>query len=556
MTENQATHSSSVTAASRGGNPLGFVLLIPALAACLVSQAIPVIRTFFSSFFDSSSLGSSSRFIGIGNYARLAQAGLLLSPFGFSNMMALTRIIACILPPLFLGWAASGLRPGMRKFLRSASTLPLALYSPVILGISWTLIMKPLWLNLGDPHFIGVQAQVILIDALSWLGLSLGFGLSLAMSAVSGSLNEGETKRPWTAFVALSLIMALAATALSPQNINLPLSMSLPGLRNLTPAMAMYSVSFMQMRLGEGSAFASLIILIAACYGMIACAVVLLSRIKLSLRAHSFEPVMAKAKIKVLPIVALIFSIFAILFSVLPFFLMGIPNKTGISGIELGRFFTNLDLFRSSLITWLPAFFVVFFIQLPVSYLAGLGIGALRPLGRASPALLFLFSPFLFLGTSALSLDFYKASIRAPEFIAAAYRILPYLLNVPMVFIFSLFFSGQAQAREACPPASDPSFFKTFIKPSLPLAGILAMLSFAAVGQDYILPWVMAVSQKNAGLFIQLSRIFRIYSREASLQVGTWLLWLSGALIAMAALVPFQCLYLDRLEIKAGKKNM
>jgi hypothetical protein len=115
---------------------------------------------------------------------------------------------------------------------------------------------------------------------------------------------------------------------------------------------------------------------------------------------------------------------------------------------------------------------------LPITYLAALGIGAFRPLGRWSEALLLLFTPWLFVTASPLILIF----MTRLQWLDRLNRPLtlnpPIAISVAGLVALTLFFKGRSATWRAGQAEGDPpfqGFFKEVILPSLPLVAALGL---------------------------------------------------------------------------------
>jgi len=82
-------------------------------------------------------------------------------------------------------------------------------------------------------------------------------------------------------------------------------------------------------------------------------------------------------------------------------------------------------------------------LQLPVAYLAALGIGAVRPLGRWSEFLLLPISPWLFVTAIPLSLVAFQRLHEMHAVNTLISLIPPPPISVPMIFVLTLFFKVQ-----------------------------------------------------------------------------------------------------------------
>ncbi|MFC7584024.1 hypothetical protein ACFQYP_09880 [Nonomuraea antimicrobica] len=200
---------------------------------------------------------------------------------------------------------------------------------------------------------------------------------------------------------------------------------------------------------------------------------------------------------------------------------------------------TEAGSLRAFVNTWVPAI-VGAFVSVGVAYLAALGIGGLRPLGRASEWLLLLFAPWLFVGTGPLGVANWQ-NIRNLGLIDTLPALIPPLLvSVPALFVLTLLCKGLAER-------TDKDFFAGVFLPSLPMAGILVGAVTLVNAHD--LGWPLLVAQ-NAELFTtpvaQLALLSGYSGVAPDVAAGTPLLVVA---VALAALVAAQLLYLDRLAV-------
>ena len=121
------------------------------------------------------------------------------------------------------------------------------------------------------------------------------------------------------------------------------------------------------------------------------------------------------------------------------------PVPEGLSATDVGAVVRN---------TWLPPAFTTA-VQVLVGVLAGFAIGALRPFGESSEALLLLFAPGLFVGLTPLLTAKYLAAAAAVRFSEIS-LVTPMLLSVPAVFVFTFVFAGLRRAWVPGPGGPGP----------------------------------------------------------------------------------------------------
>lgn len=193
--------------------------------------------------------------------------------------------------------------------------------------------------------------------------------------------------------------------------------------------------------------------------------------------------------------------------------------------------------------TWVPAIAGAL-VSVGVAYLAALGIGGLRPLGRGSDWLLLVFAPWLFVGTGPLGVANWQ-NLRNLGLIDTFLALFPPLLvSVPALLVLTLLCRGLAEHN-------DRDFFSGVVLPSLPMAGILTGAVALVNAQDLL--WPLLVVQQPAlhtapvAQMIQLAR----FGGPTTFDVGATTPLLVVA-VALAAVVAAQLFYLDRLVISAN----
>jgi ABC-type sugar transport system permease subunit len=533
---------------------LGLAFILPAALTCFFVQGLPAIKTFFLSFTSFSGFGPS-RFVGMSNYANAFGSGGIASSLGLSFIQGLVRVLACVLPALLIGWGTAGLSRGPRMLMRSVSTIPIALYMPALSGLAWSVALSPARGILGQAGFFGnpgkAYALAIAMDGISWLGLSIGFGVSLAMGAVAGAREENGAKRVWPAFLTLALLMSLAAVALAPQEIDAQLAFPLASLnpKAMSPAYAIYRSGFMMMRFGTAAALSVILILGAGICGLAGCCVLVLGRVRLSLKRERGRAPLGSPRSLPLAVIAAILCAAAVLASILPIALSG---GSAAGSMSLPRFLRAVSFAPSLLNALIPAFLTVAFFQLPFSYLAALSIGALRPLGKRSDLILFLFAPFLFISLAPLSVQHYLDARNLGALGGFLYRMVPQLSSVPMVFVLAIFFKGQRADYESGDKKGYSAFAKSFILPSLPLAGLLTVLSLGYLCRETFSAMLFSNSPKYFTLMLNTLKLNGSFS-ATNIAAGIFFLAWLGGLAAMIALLPFQLSYIDKLELRTGK---
>ncbi|WP_156325807.1 hypothetical protein [Nonomuraea sp. SBT364] len=198
---------------------------------------------------------------------------------------------------------------------------------------------------------------------------------------------------------------------------------------------------------------------------------------------------------------------------------------------------------RTHVNTWVPALAGAL-VSVGVAYLAALGIGGLRPLGRGSEWLLLPFAPWLFVGAGPLSIANWN-TLRGLGLIDTFVALIPPLLiSVPALVILTLLCKGLA-AR------TDRDFLSGVLLPSLPMAGILVLAVTFLNAQDVLWPLLVAHDPALATApVVQVTALGQFTGGPVPAGLGTPLV---AVLLMLAAAVAAQLYYLDRLAVTVGR---
>ncbi|NUR85021.1 MAG: sugar ABC transporter permease, partial [Nonomuraea sp.] len=197
---------------------------------------------------------------------------------------------------------------------------------------------------------------------------------------------------------------------------------------------------------------------------------------------------------------------------------------------------------RTQFITWVPGL-IGALVSVGIAYLAALGIGGLRPLGRGSEWLLLAFAPWLFVGTGPLSIAFWRDLYNLSLLDKFVGLIPPVLVSVPALLVLTLLCKGLAERAEG-------DFVNGVLLPSLPMAGIMAGAVTLVNVADLLWPLLAAQDEGLAVAPVLLvKRLTSFLPPGTGLSLTPLVLVLVVAAVAVAA----QLLYLDRLRLTVGR---
>jgi hypothetical protein len=467
----------------------------------------------------------------------------------FTALLAIARIaVVAVVPPL-LAYGAALAGPRTRRLVRVAFTVPLALYMPVSLALAWRLVFagarNPLLIEPSSAPWI-----FLFLDGLYTLGLAAALGLFAypAALAVEGAPASRSSRLAFLAVWLASVIAALAS-ALQSFTWSYALTNGGPGNATTTLMLLFYKLGLQNLQLGPAAAIGVFILVLLAPLGLALAALAAFGGVRLEAAAAGPGEAGQRAGPPygaALLAVALLIAGGACALSALP-----LPVAAARAG-DFGRLGEAAPLGRVLLSTLGPPLVSVLLVQVPVAYTGALAIGALRPLGRWSEALLLPFGPWLFVGAGPLSIAF-LTRLRDAELLGTfVAQIPPIGLTLPMLFILALFFKGQSARRR--PGAG--SFLDAVIRPSLPLAGILASLAlFAALG-DLYWPLLTGFRPEASSASVALARLAAQFGFEFDLMGAALLLFsLPPFVLFFTLFSAFQLGYFERggLALRAGE---
>jgi ABC-type sugar transport system permease subunit len=559
---------------------LGLGLLFPAAVCCLCVLVLPTLGTIVQSLFDTDMMTAPS-FVGGDNYTQLFQDQRFSEALGFTLSSAAVRVAVVAFVPLLLALAVNEFGRVVRIPVRLLFTIPLALFAPVVTALVWRLALDPrgnlmstLLRGLGmppqsllaDPE--SARRIVLSIDGLTTFGLACGLGLILYLAALRG---RGADAPSWKAArkpLIVSWVVGLLATiALVPQSFVLSFALTRGGPAGSTMMLALYQymMSLTRFRFGVGAALSTLSLTVMILCGLGVGLLGVFTGLRLERVSWGKEVGLItrggrRKAIAILLILAMVFvSCIGCLLSILPrmwnvvasFGSSGVYTQAleGPAPVSIGMAWVN---------TVLPAFLVILLFQMPITYVAALGIGALRPLQKRSEWLLLLFSPWLFVTIAPhTSVAFLVArQLKLADTVVAL--LLPSLFSVPILFILTLFFKGQEPRwRAALVEGQSPvkAFFSTLILPSLPLTTLLAFGSLLITMQDLLWPLVILVSPSKWTMPMVLTYLSGSPNPMPVLMASTVLFGLPVFLFFFLVFGLFQAFYLDRLALVAGKRD-
>ena len=231
-----APENSSPARSPIGRILLGFVLLLPAGLCCISSLVVPTINTLIASLQKTRLLAEAAQFIGLRNYTALFDDPIFSSALSFTLLQVVVRILVVTLVPLLLALVVYQFGRTLRILVRLLFTVPLALFAPAAIALTWSMMLNPAfgisqkpWL--ADPRT--ARLALLSIDGLYTLGLACGVGLIFYLAALRTPDDQPPTrKKVLVPLIATWVTGLLATIALTLQSFTLSFVLTAGGPRS------------------------------------------------------------------------------------------------------------------------------------------------------------------------------------------------------------------------------------------------------------------------------------------------------------------------------------
>lgn len=569
---------------------VGLGLLLPVIVCCISVLVVPTVNTVINSTMDKEFGRKEARSVGLDNYDRLFNDKMFLAARGNSRTLTWTRLLVVAIVPLLLALVVNEFGRWVRIPIRLLFTVPLAAFAPTLVALAARLALHSRIGLIGEP-ILGnpetAQVAVLGVDFLSTFGLAWGVSLVFYLAALRGSGEEVPSWRKiWLPLIASWVIGLLYTAALAPQSFGLGyvLTQGGPLNRTMTLALLQFQMGAQAMKAGVASAVATLVLIGPMVMGLIAGLIVVFGQLRLEMvpwgkRSGLFS---GEGKPGWRRVIAILLCAGVLFVSLGTCLMSGVPGLFGLVNslkdskemFEGGAFLfpssPSFDAYEqlADLVpmgrVWLNTIvppLIGALVRVMIAYVGALGIGAARPFKKWSELLLLLFSPWLLVTAGPLGITFLLARLDAGVSMDTLWVLIsPMLINVPMLFILTLFFKGQSpkwREAQAEGQSSIDAFFRQLILPSLPLVVLLVCFSLLFSMQDLL--WPLLVARRPTAHSVPLALLYLTGAGDVSqwpvLMAGIVFFGLPLAVFFFLAFGLIQVLYLDRLALVAGKPD-
>jgi ABC-type sugar transport system permease subunit len=576
---------------------IGALLLIPAIFLAVRSLVVPTVETIRTSFHSQTLISESgSEGVGFDNYDRLLDD--LWSPLWFSLLLVTGPILVAVVVAPLLSAAFDRAGGWGRVTARIVLSLTLVVFSPVALALAWQRALG----NDDPPPLSDADKAGITMATSVWMmtfGVACAVGVMLFLPAFRA---REQGRSMWPPMFAIAGVTVLGLLAIGLQQFTIPFVMTNfgPADETMTPVGVMYATAFGRQDAGAGAAVASVLLALLGLLGVAAVLIVILTRLRVSLLPFRQRRPMAAGVVGPVPPGAgpaspatgpaghgapttdrlpmppqaptptastqaptppmppasapparpnpgAIAIAVVVLIAVAAVTVLNLrPWLDALSGDA-----PTLPTDPQSR-TWTSAIGGTL-VSVGAAYLAALGIGGLRPLGRHSELLLLPFAPWLFVGIAPLSIEFFM-SLNEKGDIDTESALRPQILvSMVALVVLTILCKGQSERwRREVAAGAHPggTFFLTVVLPTLPLAGLLAMAIVFVHEQDLLWPALVAISPENWTTPLGLVQAnLASLATEFSVAPATPLL---AVVVGFVVLVAAQVLYLDRMVAATG----
>lgn len=551
---------------------VGLFLLLPLLAIVWGAQVTPAFDTLNLSQSSFNGLGNP-KYVGMQNFDKLFQDSGFSGAIPYTLLILAARFVVVAIIPALVGMAvgAQGFRG--RIVNRLLLSVIAVLVSPVAITVLWGALWGQLWGRQPSPLFpppdwlflaspTGARISTIVLDM-----LMTGVTAAVVGGTAYIAVMRGRSISPSAPLAGLGVwlmgALLVAIGVVEPFALPYVLTGGGPGRATTSLGLNLYINAFRNLQLGYGAAQSVILVLVPMLLVVLLWAVMFAFRLRLR---YAPEPDSSTMGIILTPV-----SLLLILLIGLPLIILALwgvwVTVTGTGSISLNSFTqmlngTSINWGQSLANTVLVPWAAVWLVQIPITWMAGLSLGFVRPLGWVFSNLLFL--PFLlvsFIPPQILSIAWFNEMHQYKLLNSLPALAVPWLVSGIALVVFKLFFDGAheryTEARQQGQTAAD-AFISTVFLPSIPIVLVVGVLSSFVSAQE--LWWSLLVSNDQSLWSVPMQLVAL---RGGLAAPGTTVLpaaavffiaVLGIAFIPMILLL--QVFVLDRLAIIAGRSAL
>jgi hypothetical protein len=484
------------------------------------------VRTIADSFQRKRPFGDApAESVGFDNYDAVLQ-GTFGSQLGLVLLMLLLPLFTLLVLGPLVAWLAHRSGTAGRRVTRMVLVPLLVIFTPVGVAVAWLVA------QVGEQPSDSPRLTVAWQTGLILFGALLAVSVTVFLAVLRRRADE---RRAWSAGIIVGALLGLAAIAYGLQTFDVPSVLTRGGRDTATPLYDAFRMYFAQLKLGEAAAALTLICVPIGVVGIVAVLLVAVSGLRVRWTPGAGRPTSAG------PLVATVLALVGCLalagYALWPW-LQSYDGPTP-RGLSAGTVALN---------TWLPPL-ISAVVGVAVAALAGFGIGALRPLGRASELLLLPFAPWLFITPAVQAFLAFEPMRDADALNTMLATIPPVWVNIPALVLFTVLFRGLGRPWRT----GTASLGGSVLLPALPMVLVAVVATWLINAQSLAWPLVFYVEPDN------FPGPVAVYAAVQNMRIGDPPVSLAlpiAAIIAFALLVAaLQWWYMDRLSIRAGAED-
>ena len=534
---------------------IGIVLLIPLILVTSLTHLIPLSKVFAIAQTDGNILNNVG-FIGNENYDKMAEdRGLQQAISNTIPYVMMRAVIASIIPVLVGGLIGSQARMG-RIINRLLLSLIAVLIVPISIGALWSVYWGQNWGSDPSPIFDEAFSFVTRDGAIQSLQ-QLDTLMVVAIAAVVGgtvfvTVMRGHN-RIW-AGLGVGLIGVIIAGASGFLVFDMPMLLTAggPGNSTTTIVLQIYNNGFLYFDFGYASALGTVLGLGAMLVGLIIGLISIGFRLRLIPLPSNYTSGQENNGFAVasIPIVLII------LLPLIGLVLWGVNLATQYE--SFGQVSETAD-WTSAHIQSMTPWIAIWFIHLPITFMAGLALGFFRPFGKIGSNILFVVLLMItIVPTEVLMFEWFiqareMGMLNNPTLIG-----LPWLVNGFSLLVFKVLFDGLYEHYYASlyeGEASQNVFVQRVILPGMLMAVTIGIILSFISSQSLLWSLVSQINRENfTSPLLLLSQIRMGFGTDTSFTAGaaSQIVW-QNFIIFLVLFGLLQVFVLERFKLEAGQ---
>lgn len=531
---------------------IGLLLLIPLIIVAAITHLVPTAQTFATSQTSFNVL-RDSEFIGMENFDELFQDQRFLQSLGNTIPYVIIRmIIAAIIPALVGGLIGAQARAG-RIINRILLSVIAVLIVPISLGILWRSFWSPQWGTGTSPVFNemialqspdGAALSLHLLDTLIIIAIAAFIGGTAFIAVMRG-------RRKLMAGIGVGLLGVIIAGASGFLVFDLPFVLTRGGPANSTSTYILdtYQHGFTAFQFGYASAQVSILAVGAAIVGLILGVIT----IGFNLRLVPIQSPIMDSGNNAFSVA----SIPLLLIFLLPF--AGLVVWGFSQALQYGAFediFETTNLVSGTINSIMP-WLAIWFIHLPITFMAGLALGFFRPLGRIGTNILFIVLLMItIMPTEVLMFSWFIMGRNLGALDQPILLGLPWLTNGLSLLVFKMLFDGAHEAYNAAldrGESSQKAFGNQVMLPGILMAPVIGIILTFISSQSLLWAFISQNSVEHHTTVMSLMTLQNAYAFQPGLMPGAAsLVIMGGFLVFLILFALIQIFVLERFKLEAG----